>query len=231
MTEIHTAEQLSRILSDARVSQLKNEVLLMPEVDAALTEKVQSPDAPQLGKMLHSIGGTKALMQCLNYWEIRDQVHDHQQRYQVSGIVERVRVIRGKEFRYLDWDDQLLLLDSDLPILKVEASKVVEFFLSITRDYDLFLDVSNNEFNDSIPTDESAIRRHAVNATYCWIFSSSTAWEEVKPGLWQSCRQEVKPIDDDEIGIYLHLGRPDDDDDECLRFVAMHRDKSRFPWM
>ncbi len=109
----------------------------------------------------------------------------------------------------------------------------MEFFLAQTTDYDLYVEMSEEDgYTDYVPTDEAAIRRHARNATRCWIYSCTRDWEPVrgKPGTWQSCAVKVPRIDDDEIHINLNLERPDSEG-ECIYILARHRDKSRCPWL
>lgn len=221
----YTAQELSDILSQTRIDSISNKPLLMPDVDRAITEKAQSDDAPELGKFIHQIGGSSAIVSMLNYWTIKDQIHAYQTQHHVSGIIDQTFECLGQSITYPYWDDQLILQDWDVPILTASVPRVLEFFLDLVGDRNLFFECDDEEL---IAIDEDAIRNHARSTTYIWLWDESMQWTQVAPDQWQG--GYVDKDDPDKIGSYLYLDRPDNDEGEVLRIVAEHKDLARFPW-
>jgi len=229
----YTTQELSEILSKTQIDSITNKPLLMPESDRILSEKAQSDDAPEMGKILYQIGGSEALIDCFNYWTIREQVREYQRQHNISGLISNSFKCRGQEITYLEWHDQLILQDWDVQSLTNGASAIVGFFLEVVKDYDLFLDEGECDEDQTVPMPKESILRHAASAVSCFIYSQSLQWSKEAIGEWEDpwVGRFIDRDEPDKIFLAIHLDRPDNPKAECVRVVAKHRDTSRYPWI
>jgi hypothetical protein len=224
-TGIYTSEQLSKILSKAQVDAIKNEVI-NPSFGEFVEQSIAAGEAPRLVEVMHGIGGVKALSSMVGYWEIRAQVQDYQLQHGVSGLVTRSVEARNQTIEFLDWNCQLLLQESDLPLLKQQVPRLVEAFLNLSTGYDLVIE---HDDETESPTTAAALRNHTRSALAGWIAAKSHEWTKEADDRWRG--HSIDKLEPDKLTLILYLDRPDREDSECLTFVARHPDQSRFPWL
>jgi hypothetical protein len=224
-TNIYTSEQLSKILFKTQVDAIKNEVI-NSSFGEFVEQSIADGEAPQLVEFMHGIGGMKAINAMVGYWQIRDQVQEYQRQHGVSGLIRCNVKARNQTIDFLDWDCQLLLQDSDLPLLKQQVPQLVEAFLSLSTGYELVIE---HDDESEKPTTAAALRNHARSAVAGWISTTSHEWTKAADDQWVG--HFIDKPEPDKLTLRLYLDRPDRDDSECLTFVARHPDQSRFPWM
>jgi hypothetical protein len=205
-TDIYTSEQLSKILSKAQTDSLKNEVI-NPSLGEFVQQSIVAGEAPQLVEVMHGIGGMNAVNAMVGYWQIRDQVQDYQRQHGVSGLVTRSVEARNQTIEFLDWNCQLLLQESDLPLLKQQVPRLVEAFLNLSTGYDLVIE---HDDETESPTTAAALRNHARSAVSGWIAAQSHQWTKEADDQWVG--HFIDKPEPDKLTLYLYLDRPDRDE-------------------
>lgn len=76
--------------------------------------------------------------------DFRQQIHEYQQKHQVSGIVWRNIIFKDKYFRFPEIYNQLIPVEGDKEILIQAKSSVIDFWLDVTQDMKFYLSNDNN---------------------------------------------------------------------------------------
>jgi hypothetical protein len=180
---------------------------------------------PKCSQSLYNIFGGSAMAEIGIYHQIRENINELQLRENISSITSNKRVIRGKLIRYLDYNDQMMLLDKDREILRSQVPKLVDFFRLISNGYAGF-----NELDDEslVPLIPGVLDVAMQESEYVWVAAESLNW--TKSGdMW--------------TGHYCHRYDPDrirleftkwDTSNKYFKsfcsIIAKHPDKSRIPW-
>lgn len=82
--------------------------------------------------VLTTILGSKKISKVYAYREFREQVHQYQQQYQVSGLVWRQCSFQGKTFRYQELHNQLIAIPQDKATLIAAKAAVFDFWQQTT---------------------------------------------------------------------------------------------------
>lgn len=92
------------------------------------------------------------------YRDFKTAVHHYQQQYQVSGIVWRDLMIKGKALHYPAIDEQLIALSRDMEILRDAKASIISFWCSVTQGMDLYLSINlGKDYRQIIPNDVKVI--------------------------------------------------------------------------
>lgn len=155
MTKVYTTEELIEILAQERQACLTGQRL-------NLTAKPSGN--PIIDKFLK----TEGLQKFTAYQDFKATIHGYQREHEVSGIVWRQIILKGKTLRLPEVDAQLIAIPSDIEILKVAKPSIVSFWQEVTADMDLYLSINNGKDYRSIaPTDLARISRRTEWATMC----------------------------------------------------------------
>ncbi|NCO74782.1 MAG: hypothetical protein GW795_08910 [Cyanobacteria bacterium] len=76
--------------------------------------------------------------------DFRQQIHEYQQKHQVSGIVWRNIIFKDKYFRFPEIYNQLIPVEGDKEILIQAKSSVIDFWLDVTQDMKFYLSNDHN---------------------------------------------------------------------------------------
>lgn len=186
---------------------------------------------------LKSIFDAEDVAEIVEYSMLREKIQRYQSEHQISGIREVKTTIVDRFISYRNHADQLLLLDSDIPLLKEDVFRVAEFFCSIATDfgYQIYKELEDTIYSDSPNnprSSESEINAFAAIAFEASVYSESYNWVRDVDGGWVSsgvgfCEQ----TDDLPDLIKLRLTIPfAKDQSNAVYFIAEHPDQSRFPW-
>lgn len=126
MESIKTTEELLEILK-AEFKACMNGQRTFP-LPANAEEKVV-----ELTGFMGAFLGAERMLHVANYHEFREQVQAYQVANQVSGLTVKTIEINGKTYRFPEISDQLVLLDSDVQILKAAKDRIAEVFLDYCR--------------------------------------------------------------------------------------------------
>lgn len=118
----------------------------------------------------------------------------------------------------------MALLPSDRKVLKTQAPRLAEYFLSLTGDYKVYESLDDEKLQP-LPNDFHLMDAVA-EADYAWIFDQSIDWKPSGDGYSGG---HIDRLDPDEI--MLCLSRWDGDRyDGFLYLKAIHPDPARRPW-
>lgn len=217
-----------QVMSIQSVHDSNREPTLLTEIVNRIDEFPPSEEDKagyECAKNLKSLFGTKGLESCLDYWAFQDAIRAHQKLKGISGVFQRTIAIADETLTFPEWDNQLLLLDSDLPILKSSTS-LVDWLYNFTNrhGYELLEEIDDKNL---VPVTGVELALAGREASSAWIDPTSHNWIEVEPGEWAG--QPAEKFFPDKLTLGLTFGRPDDENTKY--FAAHHPDKSRFPWL
>jgi len=132
MTKVYTTPELIQILADERQACLKGDRLKL---------EVSVSGSPLLDQFISSDG----LQKFTAYQEFKTAIHAYQRENQISGIVWKDLIVKGKHLHYPEVNTELIALASDLEILKAVKSFILEFWSVVTEPMDLYLSFSNGK--------------------------------------------------------------------------------------
>lgn len=210
----YTSQELARILTDTRLAAIKNKHIVSKPLEQTIAQNID--DAPPMAQLLHSLGGVEAILEFNAYFEIREQVQVYQAEHNVSGLTLSKFSANGIDLEYLDHDDQLLLMDGDRPILKEQASAVLDAFFAASFGYTFYLEQGDETLT---PVTRDRIESLKQRATHAYLYHQSVAWAG-------DTGRFVDLDDPDEITIVINTDDPGSDQTR-LYFVALHPDLDR----
>lgn len=147
MSEVYSTEQLIKILEQERRACMNGERLNLA---------ASASGNPLIDQFLNPDG----IQKFSAYRDFKAAVHRYQRQHQVSGIVWRQITLKAKTLRYPIVDEQLVALSSDLEILRLAKTSILEFWKSVTQGMDLYLSLhSSKDYRQTIPEEVEAIAR------------------------------------------------------------------------
>ncbi|WP_341525048.1 hypothetical protein WKK05_20800 [Nostoc sp. UHCC 0302] len=132
MSKVYTTEELIQILAAERQACLKGNRLKL---------EITVSGNPVIDQFIRTDG----LQKFSAYQDFKAAIHDYQQENQVSGVVWREMIVKGKNLRYPAVDTELIALTSDLEILKSAKNSILEFWYEVTAEMDLYLSFNNSK--------------------------------------------------------------------------------------
>jgi hypothetical protein len=122
MEPIKTTEELLEILHQEQMACVKGE-RVFPLGDNADEMAIAH------GGLLGAFLGGKGMVAVATYHSFRDAVREYQLKHNISGLSISEISLNGKTHRFPVPEDQLLILDSDMEILKLAKDAVVQAFV------------------------------------------------------------------------------------------------------
>jgi len=141
MSKVYTTEELIQILATERQACLKGERLKL---------EVTVSGNPVIDQFIRTDG----LQKFTAYQDFKAAIHDYQKEHQVSGIVWREMIVKGKSLRYPEVDNQLVALTSDMAILQSAKNSILNFWYEVTMGMDLYLSFNNSKQHQLITTSD-----------------------------------------------------------------------------
>lgn len=227
---MQTTQDLIQRLHKARLDGIKNRstnpllVEVCNRIDEFPSENEELEKGRQTAKGIMSIVGGSGMAQIVEYWQLRDGVRAFQEEHEISGIEIVSSTIAGRTIEYRNWHDQLVLLDSDIPLIKADVPKVVEWFCNLVQElgYNLFRSEYIDDINEYIPATLEEVKTHIDSGFQSWIYSESIQWNG-------DSGHHVERFLPDSITLKINLDRPDDDT-EAVYFVAENPDPGVQPF-
>lgn len=180
--------------------------------------------------------GTEGISSVCFYHAIRASIQDLQEAIECPSVRWREFDCRGEKFNFMDFDDQLLMLEGDLLMAERYASATASHFCSLAQlrspKYSL---VRLGEDEEELPTTFRQLKDFASRAKYAMLRHESHDWEQ-KGDAWASYGIGVDRKDEPDI-IELALILEWDGDPkfgswgECEVFRLVHPDPARRPWL
>jgi hypothetical protein len=215
MQNITTAD-LSKALHDMRMNIVKgghftpehhkdllSRIIDCPEEWGIPSEAVK--DGAKHFQAMKSFIGIDGLMGVWAYQDFRDQIQKFQVENGISATNERSITICGQTLSYIDYDDQLKLLDEDLKTLKAQVPAIYKLFrVSVPSDY-LIIESIDDETDKVITQD--VIEFLSRSCDYAWIHKDSNDWVPFGNGHRSISADRDPP---DEITLSLKWGEPED---------------------
>lgn len=145
MSKVYSTEELITILADERRACLNGQRLNL---------QVSVSGNPLIDRFLKPDG----IQKFTAYRDFKAAIHHYQRQHQVSGIVWRQLIIKGRTLHYPVVHEQLAALPDDLKVLKTAKDSTLNFWHSVTEDMDLYLSVNNGkEYRQIIAQDVDVI--------------------------------------------------------------------------
>ncbi|BAZ07027.1 hypothetical protein [Calothrix sp. NIES-3974] len=196
MSKVYTTQELIQILAAERQACLKGERL---KLDVSVSGN------PILDQFIQAEG----LQKFTAYQDFKAAIHDYQRQHQVSGIIWKEVIVKGKCLRYPEVDPQLAALNSDLLILYAAKNSIVEFWRSVTTDMDLYLSFHHGkQFQQIQPEDVERIFMRSEWAGLC-VYANTQFLELILQLGWgkpeEACYQRGFPASGSE---YIHAVNP-----------------------
>ncbi|ACK66548.1 conserved hypothetical protein [Rippkaea orientalis PCC 8801] len=148
----YTTQQLIEILDTELRATCKGERILLPSSD-------RIPN-PAIAKALD----WQKVSKVFAYQDFRQQVHDYQRQYNVSGIIWRVCRYQGRSLRYPELHNQLVAVPGDKEILMAAKESVLKFWWEMTQGMNFWL---------------SAHRRRPISSDSIAEFAQDVEWAEI----------------------------------------------------
>lgn len=215
-----TGEELSSALTAIQVAAIKGEYEPDPILLEIITRTDEFPgndsemeNGRKWAKNMTAFIGSKGMAASLIYWDARDYARLHQVNRGLSALVQTSKTIRGVEFKYWNWNNQLVLTSSETLTLKTEAQRIASQFFEWTEGYSLYFGSRCN--GDELNPCTIELARVAASESVGDAYILDQSWE------WAGSKGHgIKKDEPDEIELHLHLGDPDDDDADHLAFTA-----------
>ncbi len=148
----YTTQQLIDILDNELKATWKGERVLLSSGDRL--------ENPVIAKALN----WQKVSKVFAYQEFREQIHEYQREYNVSGIIWRVCCYRGNVLRYPELHNQLISVPGDKEILIKAKESVLNFWWEMTQGMKFWL---------------SAHRRRPISLDSIEEFAQETEWAEI----------------------------------------------------
>lgn len=125
----YSTQQLIQILEQEMRATLKGErVLLFPD---------ERLDNPVIAKAINLEKAEKVFV----YQDFRKQIHQYQEKHQVSGLIWRNCSFQGRSLNYPELHNQLIAVEGDKEILMAAKTEVLRFWEENTRGMNFWLAV------------------------------------------------------------------------------------------
>ena len=160
MSEVYSTDELIQILDNERKACLQGERL-----NLSATPSVGNPVVDCFLK-------ADGIQKFTAYQDFKTAVHQYQIKHQVSGIVWREMTIHNQTLRYPAVDDQLIALSQDVETLKAAKAELLQFWLAVTTDMDLYLSLNGGK--DHQPIEAEAVDAIAQRTEWACIWK----WEK-----------------------------------------------------
>jgi hypothetical protein len=123
----YSTQQLIQILEQEMRATLKGErVLLSPD---------ERLDNPVIAKAMNLEKAEKVFV----YQDFRQQIHQYQEQYRVSGLIWRVCTFQGRSLHYPELHNQLIAVAGDKEILMAAKPNVLNFWRENTQGMNFWL--------------------------------------------------------------------------------------------
>ncbi|NET02747.1 MAG: hypothetical protein F6K61_19805 [Sphaerospermopsis sp. SIO1G1] len=130
MNKVYSTQELIEIVAAEKQACLKGERL---KLDVAVSGN------PVIDQLIT----TEGLQKFTAYQDFKASIHEYQHQNQVSGIIWKDLIVKGKTLNYPEVDSHLIALESDLEILKSTKTSMLKFWDQVTKEMDLYLSLSN----------------------------------------------------------------------------------------
>ena len=162
MSKIYSTEELIQILNQERQACLKGERLNLRATPAVGNPVVDCFLKPE------------GIQKFTAYQNFKATIHQYQQEHQVSGIVWREIIVRGKTLQFPFVNEQLIALPYDLEQLKAAKIKLLAFWDDVTAGMDLYLSLNSGKDYRQICVEEvdAIIQRTEWACIWKWEKSS-----------------------------------------------------------
>ena len=162
MSKIYTTEELIQILNQERQACLKGERLNLRATPAVGNPVVDCFLKPE------------GIQKFTAYQNFKATIHQYQQEHQVSGIVWREIIVKGKTLQFPFVNEQLIALPYDLEQLKAAKIKLLAFWDDVTAGMDLYLSLNSGKDYRQICVEEvdAIIQRTEWACIWKWEKSS-----------------------------------------------------------
>lgn len=165
MSKTYSTEELIQILNQERQACLKGERLNLRATPAVGNPVVDCFLKPE------------GIQKFTAYQNFKATIHQYQQEHQVSGIVWREIVVKGKTLRFPFVNEQLIALPYDLEQLKAEKTKLLEFWDDVTAGMDLYLSLNSGKDYRKICVEEVDAIVQRTEWTCIWKWEKSSFLE------------------------------------------------------
>ncbi|MGK7902079.1 MAG: hypothetical protein AB4352_11840 [Hormoscilla sp.] len=132
MSRVYSTEELIEILARERQACMQGERLNL---------KAKASGNPAIDCLLNVEG----LQKFTAYQDFKGTVHRYQREHQVSGIVWRMLLVKGKTLHYPVVHEHLIALPGDLEILKAHQAEVLVFWQEVTPEMELYLSLGSGK--------------------------------------------------------------------------------------
>lgn len=170
MTEVYSTQDLIAILTAERQACMQGQRLNLT---------VQVSGNPVIDRFLRSEG----LQKFKAYQDFKATIHRYQQEHQVSGLVWRQVMVKGKTLRFPVVDENLIALPSDVDLLKAYQEDVLGFWYRVTTEMDLYLKATRLGYLRVSQAEVEAIAARTEWATI-WTCENSTFLEVALQLAW-----------------------------------------------
>lgn len=195
------AKQLSKELHDYQIRLLKGGIADFNGVGDFIANEAKNYQGEDGGliRFMGSMGG-KACLDAHHYWSFRDQIHEYQQKNNVSSVAFQEVNWDGVIIRYPEMEDQLEQMPQDKAIVCRYRDKIVDWFINFADNY-----ITTKGYKLLIPDDEG-YRDGDIEITTSYLKELSKEYE------WASLTQytpKVTPVGYCDVlddGTYIDKG-------------------------
>ncbi|MBG1266930.1 hypothetical protein [Nostoc sp. WHI] len=171
MSKVYTTQELIQILAAERQACLKGKRLKL---------EVTVFGNPMIDQFIKTDG----LQQFTAYQDFKTAIHDYQRENQVSGIIWREMIVKGKSLHYPEVDNELIAIATDLEILKAAKNSILEFWYEVTREMDLYLSFNNSKQHQQILTPDVERIAQITEWASLWKWENSSFLEIILQLGW-----------------------------------------------
>ena len=169
--DVRTTEELVQILWDEMNALNRGEKGLPMELDTATAKEIE-----QTAGILGEILGAERMAQVAYFCDIKEQVREYQQEYNVSGLLIQEFEIEGNIIRFPRPHDWLIMVEADYDVMRTARDRVVDFFAEYVKNNFVYLShtiSSQQGFEWDMETTLDFILQFASEMEWAVIFKSN----------------------------------------------------------
>jgi len=153
--------------------------------------KGPGPENPEWEKIL-DFNYENSLKALEGYWDIREQVHQYQMKYGVSGVIWKEWIYQGKTIRCPQLHDQMIAIPGDKEVLLVSSEAVFMWWTEVTQGLELWKSLNDGDELATLSELMEIKKRSEWIETY--ISTSFGQWEVYVLFHWGELEQSSEGV-------------------------------------
>jgi hypothetical protein len=122
MARLYTTQELARILAQERAACLRGDRLNL------------TTTTTRINPVVDPFVNVEGIQKFRAFCDFRDEIHEYQRQYEVSGLIWRTFTAQGQSIHYPEVDEHLIALPQDLKLLATYKESVLTFWQQVSQE-------------------------------------------------------------------------------------------------